>query len=106
MEPNTQRRGLTVLHGTPTPNLSLPEPAPPSTLTSIKTPCLYIGPAGQRCNRPALTDGFCAKHRLGSPAVDEPESTFAKRAIAIITVLVALWPVLADLIRELIRLLR
>ena len=25
-------------------------------------PCLYFGPQGQRCSRPAIANGFCARH--------------------------------------------
>jgi len=68
-------------------------------------PCLYLGPAGQRCRRRALQGGFCAPHRPGTrdPAASKPN---AKRVAAIIGALVALLPWLGDLIRELIRLLR
>ncbi len=68
-------------------------------------PCLYLGPAGQRCGRRALQGGFCALHQPGTrrPAASKPN---AKRVAAVIGALVALLPWLGDLIRELIRLLR
>jgi hypothetical protein len=70
-------------------------------------PCLYLGPAGQRCSRRALQGGFCARHQPGSGQVaglSVPQ--ISKRAVALFGLLAVLWPVLADLVRELIRLLR
>jgi hypothetical protein len=68
-------------------------------------PCLYLGPAGQRCSHRALQGGFCALHQPGArrPVGSTPS---AKRVAAVIGALVALLPWLGDLIRELIRLLR
>jgi len=70
-------------------------------------PCLYLGPSGQRCNRRAVEGGFCARHQpdagrfqgLSIPQV-------SRRGVAVIGLLAVLWPVLADIVRELIRLLR
>lgn len=68
-------------------------------------PCLYLGPAGQRCNRAALASGFCRRH--SSAPVDQAVSTPAvKRALAVIGALAVLWPVIADLLHELLRLLK
>src|SRR5271155_4700638 len=33
---------------------------------SSQGPCLYFGPQGQRCARPALEGGFCAQHGPGT----------------------------------------
>jgi hypothetical protein len=81
-------------------------------------PCLYFGPQGQRCDRRALADGFCARHlpaQLGQSAqagATSPERPGAAslgskpfgRIIAIgIAIFAALWPVVADLLREIIR---
>src|SRR5271157_6011556 len=30
-------------------------------------PCLYFGPQGQRCSRPAIANGFCARHKPVQP---------------------------------------
>jgi Family of unknown function (DUF5763) len=81
-------------------------------------PCLYFGPQGQRCNRPATANGFCARHtpaRLGESA-KVGAATYARpgavalgsrplaRIIAVgIAIFAALWPVVADLLREIIR---
>lgn len=81
--------------------------APAGLSPAVKTPCLYIGPAGQRCDRPARADGFCSKHQQNASDSNEvPSSTIAKRALAVIGVIAALWPLIVDLVRELLRLLR
>jgi hypothetical protein len=81
-------------------------------------PCLYFGPQGQRCSRPAIGNGFCARHipsQLGQPA-KLGAASYARpgaaalgsrplgRIIAIgIAIFAALWPVVADLLREIFR---
>ncbi len=72
-------------------------------------PCLYFGPAGQRCDRRAVEGGFCSRHQPadrtgGSRSLSVPE--VSKRALGAAGILAVLWPILADLIRELLRLLR
>jgi hypothetical protein len=68
-------------------------------------PCLYLGPAGQRCDRRAVEGGFCSRHQPG--AIREALRTqVPRRTLAVIGVLAVLWPVLADLVRELIRFFR
>jgi hypothetical protein len=114
-------------------------------------PCLYFGPQGQRCDRPAIASNFCARHLLShlnqsarfastSPAqtagaspssepytgvasanskpysgipspgfkhyrgLPSPGSKPFARIIAVgIAIFAALWPVIADLLREIIR---
>jgi hypothetical protein len=103
-------------------------------------PCLYFGPQGQRCDRPAIANGFCARHlpaqleqaaRFGptsptqtaasapssNPSSDaaspgfkhyrglpSPGSKPFARIIAVgIAIFAALWPVIADLLREILR---
>jgi Family of unknown function (DUF5763) len=90
------------------PNAALRDSVAPAGLSpAVKTPCLYIGPAGQRCDRPARADGFCSKHQQNASDSNEvPSSTIAKRALAVIGVIAALWPLIIDLVRELLRLLR
>jgi hypothetical protein len=92
-------------------------------------PCLYLGPQGQRCDRPAIANGFCARHlpeqlnqsaRFGAtsaaqPGVASPGSKpyggvaspgskpFARIIAVGIAIFAALWPVIADLLREIIR---
>ena len=72
-------------------------------------PCLYFGPAGQRCDRRALEGGFCSRHQPADLAgatrsISIPQVT--KRTLGAAGILAVLWPILADLIREIIRLLR
>jgi hypothetical protein len=64
-------------------------------------PCLYLGPAGQRCNRPALAGGFCSVHRPGgrAKAVRNPARVLAAAG----AIVALLWPYLEDLVREIIR---
>jgi hypothetical protein len=83
-------------------------------------PCLYFGPQGQRCNRPALANGFCANHtpaQLGQPSqpgipapvselftgAPSPAAKPFARLIAVGAIFAALWPEIADLLREIIR---
>jgi len=103
-------------------------------------PCLYFGPQGQRCDRPAIANGFCPRHlpaqleqsarfNATSPAqtavasptskpysgvpspgfrhyrgLPSPGSKPFARIIAVgIAIFAALWPVIADLLREIIR---
>lgn len=77
---------------------SLPGKAGKSSLGS----CLYFGPAGQRCDRPAIKDGFCARHQSGVVS-ETAKAPLPRRVVAILTLLVALWPLVADLIRQVIR---
>jgi hypothetical protein len=68
-------------------------------------PCLYLGPAGQRCDRRAADGSFCLRHQPDSIS-EASRIQLARRSLAVIGVLAVLWPVLADLIRELIRFFR
>ena len=64
-------------------------------------PCLYLGPSGQRCARPALEGGFCAVHSARLRRGDHPESEAGaggrRRDCGI------LWPYVDDVVREIIR---
>ena len=81
-------------------------------------PCLYFGPQGQRCSRPAIANGFCARHmpaqlgqsaKLGAATYARPGAAALgsrplARIVAVgIAIFAALWPVVADLLREIIR---
>jgi hypothetical protein len=86
-----------------------------SKLNALRTgdfgPCLYLGPAGERCTRPAMEGGFCARHRRsGSKYAEGPgeDSRFRleltpKRLGALIAAAAALWPIVADLVKEILR---
>lgn len=76
-------------------------------------PCLYLGPAGQRCGGRAAANGFCRRHQPDSRFLKEsggigPATPLLspRRVGVIFTILALLWPLLADIIRELIRFLR
>ncbi|MFZ3215416.1 MAG: hypothetical protein WA192_05080 [Candidatus Acidiferrales bacterium] len=73
-------------------------------------PCLYLGPQGQRCGRRAVANGFCSRHmpaqpsRSGQPGVASRSSRSLPRIVAAgLAILAAIWPVVADLLREIIR---
>ena len=65
-------------------------------------PCLYLGPAGQRCYRAALKGGFCAAHQPGA-SVRRRVGKPAKIVAASAGILGALWPYIYDFVRELIK---
>jgi hypothetical protein len=92
------------LSSLPSRTASQPLKLPPKS--TVQSPCLYIGPAGERCSRTAGPSGFCAKHQLTAPSESTSKAVNVKRAAAVLGVLAALWPFIADLIREIIRLLR
>lgn len=83
-----------------------PAPSAPAS-TGGQGTCLYLGPSGQRCDRPAIDGSFCARHQPPGQRVRRlTPKQVSRRAAASVGVLAVLWPVLADLIRELLRLLR
>jgi hypothetical protein len=82
--------------------LTSPLGSPARSSASAHGKCLYLGPAGQRCNRDALDDEFCSVHQPGATAATIgalPKRTLA----AIIAIAGILWPYISDLIRELVR---
>ena len=68
-------------------------------------PCLYLGPAGQRCDRRATKDGFCSRHQPGAPEILAPFFT-PKKLAAFLIALAMFWPELAKFLSALARLLR
>ena len=88
--------------------------APKASAQPDLGPCLYFGAAGERCDRRAVNSGYCARHQnsrtdwsnanAATSSVSLPQ--VSKRAIGAAGILAVLWPILADLIRELIRLFR
>jgi hypothetical protein len=70
--------------------------------------CLYLGPAGERCDRPALDNGFCPRHQLDVSATTLRDESRArkKKAAATVGVIAALWPLIEELLRQIFRLLR
>jgi hypothetical protein len=62
-------------------------------------PCLHLGPRGQRCTRPALEGGFCARH---SPeAIRKEIWIWSRRLAAILVTAALLWPIIASFLEEL-----
>ena len=68
-------------------------------------PCLYFGPAGQRCDRRATRDGFCQRHQPGIPTISASFLT-PKKLAAFLIALAMLWPELTRFLSALARLLR
>ena len=74
--------------------------APASGKRSYGT-CLYFGPAGERCNRPAGESGFCREHKGNIEG--RPSARPGKIIAAIMATLALLWPVLGDVVQFVIR---
>jgi hypothetical protein len=73
------------------------DPANPSA-GATHGPCLYLGPQGQRCDRPALEDGFCAIHSLDA-VVPGPWVWF-RRLAALLVAAAILWPIIEAFLDE------
>jgi|SRR5271163_1906205 len=75
-------------------------------------PCLYLGPAGQRCDRRATRACFCAAHQpkasnlLASPSTFSTFTLTPKKVAAFFIALAMLWPEIAKALGALIRLFR
>lgn len=65
-------------------------------------PCLYLGPQGERCSRPALAGGYCARHH-SDPAFRLPGRNYSRVLTATIALILIVWPYVSDLVRELLR---
>jgi len=68
-------------------------------------PCLYFGPAGERCSRRAVAGGFCRRHLPGAKAAPS-DGQRLRKLIALIAALAVAWPFLEDVIREIARLFK
>lgn len=66
--------------------------------------CLYFGPAGQRCDRPAGESGFCPAH-LGNMQAKIPAKS-GRIIAAVMAILALLWPVLGDVVQFIMRWIR
>lgn len=67
--------------------------------------CLYFGPGGERCSRPADSSGFCSRHRGGVEAKAVGTTSPAKQnriLAAIFALLGILWSVLSPLIHAIL----
>lgn len=76
-------------------------PASPLEKQPDQGPCLYLGPKGQRCSDPAIAGGSCAKH--DPDAAKAAAKGVARLVGAGIGILAAMWPILADVIRDVMR---
>jgi len=98
--------------GTPNPQT---RSRPKVATSGDQGPCLYFGPAGERCDRRALRDGYCSAHlaskpnQLAStdatagPAAEKPYQRTIKVVSALIALLGFLAPLLENVIREFLR---
>lgn len=71
---------------------------------SDQGPCLYLGPAGQRCYRKAVDGGFCSRHQPGATGTRAIPKPSKKVVAATAGLLGVLWPYIYDFLRELFRL--
>ncbi|HVB34096.1 MAG TPA: hypothetical protein VNJ52_06975 [Patescibacteria group bacterium] len=62
-------------------------------------PCLYLGQRGQRCDRPALEGGFCARH--AASAIDLGPWTWFRRLAGLLVAAAILWPIIQGFLDEL-----
>ncbi len=85
----------------PIPGISTSQPSANPAAAGNWGPCLYLGPSGQRCDKPALEEGFCAVHSPGSAAAVTPNRKRVLAAVAAIAGI--LWPYVNDVVREIIR---
>ncbi len=68
-------------------------------------PCLYFGPAGERCSRRAVAGGYCRRHLPGAKAAPS-DGQRLRKLVALIAALAVAWPFLEDVIREIARLFK
>ena len=65
-------------------------------------PCLYLGPAGERCAKAAVEGGYCTKHHP-VPARQAPGRSYTRVVVATIALVVIVWPYVIEAVRELSR---
>jgi len=82
------------------PELEAEESSPAGPVAS-GGPCLYLGPRGERCSRPALEGGYCARHG-GSPAASSPVRSYTRVLAATLALIMLVWPYISDLVRDLL----
>src|SRR5215469_11292978 len=83
----------------------LPEAAEtPSTAKARPAlgPCLYLGPAGQRCRKPAIAGGYCPRHHV-DPELKAEGRDYTRVVVATVALVIIIWPYVSDLVRDLIR---
>ncbi|MGH9574614.1 MAG: hypothetical protein ACRD40_13930 [Candidatus Acidiferrales bacterium] len=87
--------------------LAVPEELESASGTQVRQPpahgpCLYLGPQGERCFRPALAGGYCARHHP-DPALRLPSRNYTRVLAATIALILIVWPYVSDLVRDLLR---
>jgi|ERR1700722_6416620 len=65
--------------------------------------CLYFGPSGERCSRPAGEGGFCPRHQADGPAADSNSRPILGRVMTGFGILALILPILLDVLRALAR---
>jgi hypothetical protein len=76
--------------------------AKPASAGGPQGPCLYLGPGGERCARPAIEGGYCQKHHADSSFRDSARP-YARVLVASVALVILVWPYISDLVRDLIR---
>jgi len=76
----------------------------PASIKRTYGACLYFGPAGERCDRPAGESGFCREHTGNIDG--KPSAKPGKVIAAIMAILALLWPVLGDVVQFIMRWIR
>jgi hypothetical protein len=82
--------------------LESPAGSPQERHDSSNGPCLYLGPHGERCSRPALAGGYCARHH-SDPAFRLPARNYTRVLAATVALILIVWPYLSGLAHELLR---
>jgi Family of unknown function (DUF5763) len=92
----------------PAPAAQFPATPFPAGQSTSRSVCLYFGPGGERCYRPALDNGFCTRHQPNASPTGPPDEARARRkkTAATIGILAALWPLIEELLRQIFRLFR
>jgi hypothetical protein len=80
----------------------------PAAQAATRPVCLYLGPAGERCDSPALDSGFCPRHQLNSAptALRDESRARKKKAAATVGIVAMLWPLIEEVVRHILRLLK
>ena len=81
------------------PELQSQEMPREPTLRDSQGPCLYFGPKGERCSRPALEGCYCASHQANGAASISARS-YSRVLAATIALILIVWPYISDLVRD------
>lgn len=76
----------------------------PETQSRTHGVCLYLGPRGERCSRPAAESGFCSKHQQnGPPTTEANPPQVGRRLMTGFALLAIVLPIFLDVLRALAR---